>query len=271
MIPKTRSNLRAWPGFSCGIIKLLFVRPLAISRSSFSSGEGLRADPLVRRPPEEEFLKALDKAFADSRAHIVQFHNPLLDCDSASTVYVVRTWAWDGASPARLQECAAFLLSSFFYSPPRSATSPAGSFRSRRRTSALCCGRAIRVKRCSRELSVRRLAESCDAAAEKALREAGAAPALVDAIKSGSYAISPADAKAAQEELAAQAARRARETEQLRKFDTLYQDQLARARASAPSKSETPNVLADQFKGDLVSWKTEVWCVSTTKRSRRKN
>lgn len=103
------------------------------------------------------------------------------------------------------------------------------------------------------ELSVRRLAESCDAVAEKALRESGAAPALIDAIKSGSYAISPADAKAAQEELAAQATRRARDTEQFRKFDTLYQDQLARARASAPSKSETPNVLADQLKGDLVS------------------
>ena len=41
-------------------------------------------------PPEEKFLKALDDAFADSRAHIVSFHNPLLECDSASTVYVAR-------------------------------------------------------------------------------------------------------------------------------------------------------------------------------------
>lgn len=39
-------------------------------------------------PPEEEFLKALDLAFGSSRAHVVQFHNPLLDCDAASTVYV---------------------------------------------------------------------------------------------------------------------------------------------------------------------------------------
>jgi spermidine synthase len=39
-------------------------------------------------PPEEEFLKALDLAFGSSRAHMVQFHNPLLDCDAASTVYV---------------------------------------------------------------------------------------------------------------------------------------------------------------------------------------
>jgi spermidine synthase len=44
-------------------------------------------------PPDEEFLDALDDAFADSRAHIVSFHNPLLECDSASTVYVARTAA----------------------------------------------------------------------------------------------------------------------------------------------------------------------------------
>jgi spermidine synthase len=42
-------------------------------------------------PPEEEFLQALDLAFANSRAHIVQFYNPLLDCDAASTVYLART------------------------------------------------------------------------------------------------------------------------------------------------------------------------------------
>ena len=41
-------------------------------------------------PPEEEFLQALDAAFGNSRAHIVPFHNPLLDCDAASTVYVAQ-------------------------------------------------------------------------------------------------------------------------------------------------------------------------------------
>lgn len=41
-------------------------------------------------PPEEEFLHALAAAFGSSRAHIVQFHNPLLDCAAASTVYVAR-------------------------------------------------------------------------------------------------------------------------------------------------------------------------------------
>lgn len=106
------------------------------------------------------------------------------------------------------------------------------------------------------ELTARRLSEPFNAGAEKSLREAGAAPALIDAIKGGSYAISPADAQKAQEELAAQAARRAREVEQQRKFNTLYQDQLLRARtAPSPSTGQGTNLLADQFKGDLVAWR----------------
>ena len=106
------------------------------------------------------------------------------------------------------------------------------------------------------ELSVRRLAEPWNAGAEKSLREAGAAAALIEAIKSGSYAVSPADAQKVQDELAAQAARRAREVEESRKFNTLYQDKLLRARTAAPpATGQVSNILADQFKGDLVAWK----------------
>jgi hypothetical protein len=39
-------------------------------------------------PPDDEFLRALDTAFATARVHIVTFPNPLLDSISASTVYV---------------------------------------------------------------------------------------------------------------------------------------------------------------------------------------
>ena len=39
-------------------------------------------------PPEEEFMDALGSAFATTRAHIVTFANPLLEDESASTVYV---------------------------------------------------------------------------------------------------------------------------------------------------------------------------------------
>ncbi len=41
-------------------------------------------------PPDEEFLKALHAVFAPVRAEVVTFPNPLLDRDSASTVYVAR-------------------------------------------------------------------------------------------------------------------------------------------------------------------------------------
>jgi hypothetical protein len=38
--------------------------------------------------PDEEFLTLLATAFATVRAHVVTFPNPLLDGESASTVYV---------------------------------------------------------------------------------------------------------------------------------------------------------------------------------------
>jgi hypothetical protein len=39
-------------------------------------------------PPDEEFLQKLNKVFVKSQAQVVRFHNPLLNRDSASTVYV---------------------------------------------------------------------------------------------------------------------------------------------------------------------------------------
>jgi len=42
-------------------------------------------------PPDEEFLGMLRTVFASARAEIVTFPNPLLDCDSVSTVYLART------------------------------------------------------------------------------------------------------------------------------------------------------------------------------------
>ena len=105
-----------------------------------------------------------------------------------------------------------------------------------------------------KELATRRFAGSCDAATEKFLIEAGAGPGLIDALKNGSYQSSPADAQKAQEELAAQARRHALEAEQSRKFNTLYQDQLRRARTAASSPGAV-SAVADLTKGDLVSWK----------------
>ena len=44
-------------------------------------------------PPDEEFQAQLARIFAESRTHIVTFPNPLLEADSASTVYVSRVAA----------------------------------------------------------------------------------------------------------------------------------------------------------------------------------
>jgi spermidine synthase len=41
-------------------------------------------------PPDASFIAALDGVFIGTTAHIVSFRNPLLDHDSASTVYVAR-------------------------------------------------------------------------------------------------------------------------------------------------------------------------------------
>jgi hypothetical protein len=42
-------------------------------------------------PPDPEFLELLQSVFATARAEIVKFPNPLLDRESASTVYIART------------------------------------------------------------------------------------------------------------------------------------------------------------------------------------
>jgi spermidine synthase len=42
-------------------------------------------------PPDETFVEALASAFATSQAHVVKFHNPLLNREAANTVYVART------------------------------------------------------------------------------------------------------------------------------------------------------------------------------------
>jgi spermidine synthase len=41
-------------------------------------------------PPDAGFQRSLDAVFGNSEAHVVKFANPLLECESASTVYVAR-------------------------------------------------------------------------------------------------------------------------------------------------------------------------------------
>ena len=42
-------------------------------------------------PPDEDFLQKLDAAFDSSKAHVVEFRNPLLNYDDLNTIYVART------------------------------------------------------------------------------------------------------------------------------------------------------------------------------------
>jgi nucleoredoxin len=106
----------------------------------------------------------------------------------------------------------------------------------------------------SRDLAIRHFVGPCDEATKKMLAEAGASPALITALANGTYAAPPEETARAQEALAAQSRRRAAEAEQSRKFNTLYQDQLARARASAPAAAIVPNKIYPLVKGDLVRW-----------------
>jgi spermidine synthase len=75
---------------------------LNASHGAFYAPSGLRAMAVHLRPsgvfamwsddpPDEEFQRSLEEVFVDCRAHVVQFANPLLERDSASTVYVART------------------------------------------------------------------------------------------------------------------------------------------------------------------------------------
>ena len=41
-------------------------------------------------PPDDDFLQALGEVFASREAHVVGFHNPLLNSEATNTVYVAR-------------------------------------------------------------------------------------------------------------------------------------------------------------------------------------
>jgi nucleoredoxin len=103
-----------------------------------------------------------------------------------------------------------------------------------------------------RDLAKRHFADKIDAAKETTLVQAGATPALVSALKSGTYLASPEEALRAKAELEAQAKRRAAQAEEARRFDTLYQDQLARKRAATKEDPHSVNTTEDYLKGCLV-------------------
>ncbi|MFL6538403.1 MAG: thioredoxin-like domain-containing protein [Chthoniobacterales bacterium] len=102
------------------------------------------------------------------------------------------------------------------------------------------------------ELATRHLLGSIGAAEELALTRANAAPVLIDAMKSGAFAVPKEEVATAQSQLAADAARRATEAQRSREMDTLYQAQIARQRAAAAA---TKNGIAAGLQNDLVTVK----------------
>ena len=104
------------------------------------------------------------------------------------------------------------------------------------------------------DLASRHFIEAIDPAAEKALLQSGATPALISALKTGLYAVPPQEIARTREEMEGKAQRRALLAEESKKQNTLYQDQLARSRASAPAPGPTGNnTLAAKVKGVLVT------------------
>jgi nucleoredoxin len=103
-----------------------------------------------------------------------------------------------------------------------------------------------------KELSVRHFADTVDSFKEAQLVQAGGTPELLFALKNGAYSVPPEEIARAQEEIAAQAKRRAAEAEKSKKFNTLYQDQLAKQRAVAQVQASTTGAIYSFVKGDLV-------------------
>ena len=109
------------------------------------------------------------------------------------------------------------------------------------------------------ELNARHFAGGCDEAAEKLLRQAGAQPTLLDALRNKTYAAPPEETARATAFAAEQAARQAAVAERDRKFNTLYQSGVAKARAAAPIPSMAvglaENAILPLLKNDLVAWR----------------
>ena len=105
-----------------------------------------------------------------------------------------------------------------------------------------------------REVAARHFTGTLDAAGEKNLAQAGASPALVNGLKSGAFAVPASQQASVQAELAAKAQARARQIEESRKLNTLYQARLAQTRNMAPADAATKaTAIASVVKGDLMT------------------
>ena len=105
------------------------------------------------------------------------------------------------------------------------------------------------------ELGNRRFADTLDEASETQLIRSGATPELIGGLRSGRYSVSPEEAARVKQQREIEADRRASQAKESRKFNTLYQAQLARERAAkAVKKLVDQQAIYQTLKGDLVEW-----------------
>lgn len=104
------------------------------------------------------------------------------------------------------------------------------------------------------ELSKRHFADTVDADKESALLKVGASQSLVDALKSGAYAVSSKEVAGVQEELARQNVRGSMQAERARQADSAFQAQVVRARNVKSVAPPAVNAFYESLKGDLVRY-----------------
>jgi nucleoredoxin len=104
-----------------------------------------------------------------------------------------------------------------------------------------------------RELATRHFIGTLDATGEKNLAQAGASPALITELKAGAFAVPAAEVAAVQAELAAKAQRKAAQSEEAKKLNTLYQARVAQSKTGPPLNGANPtSSIAAMLKGWLV-------------------
>ena len=101
------------------------------------------------------------------------------------------------------------------------------------------------------ELASRHFADVLDDAKRKSLIQAGATSHLLDELASGKYAAPKEEIDKIQRQQAEQNRQRAPSSEQEKKFDSLYQDQLARQRRASAGQPSV-GTIAQMLKGNLV-------------------
>jgi hypothetical protein len=100
-----------------------------------------------------------------------------------------------------------------------------------------------------RDLSTRRFADAFNSTIEKQLTEAGANAALLEALRSGTYQLTPAEFAKAEQKLST---RQAEVTETSRPSATASQEQPAARRPSAPDQKLPDDAVYRLLRGDLV-------------------